>query len=181
MKVKRNEISVHSWSQSLKRKCKIEVQPFVIRLRNKKKNHNNNNNNKKKESLVNIIGYSWLAPAQLTPTDWLSKGDINNNLMILKLDSRICAVTCLGNTDRINLIVKRDYDLTGKKQGKKLALSGKNRWPKWIWRPQVKTFYRVAFDTKFKFYEELVCIRGSHNQLIWFDFRLAVEFHTFFF
>ena len=39
--------------------------------------------------------------------------------MILKLDSRICAVTCLGNTDRINLIVKRDYDLTGKKQGKK--------------------------------------------------------------
>lgn len=46
--------------------------------------------------------------------------------MVLKLDSRICAVTCLGNADRINLIVKRDHDLTGKKK-KKLELSGKNR------------------------------------------------------
>lgn len=64
--------------------------------------------------------------------------------MVLKLDSRICAVTCLGNADRINLIVKRDHDLTGKKK-KKLELSGKNRWP------QVKTFYRVSFDTNFKF------------------------------
>lgn len=70
----------------------------------------------RKMSLVNIIGYSWLAPAQRTPTNWLSKGDNNNNLMVLKLDSRICAVTCLGNADRINLIVKRDHDLTGKKK-----------------------------------------------------------------